>query len=337
MADHLTDAALLERFVRGREQDAFAALMRRHVPEVRAACRRVLRSEHDAEDVVQATFLVLALKAADLNWRDSVRGWLCAVARRLSLNARAGVSRRYRRETPLASLSGHGRAAWTDALPEKFHPLADPLTDLDRQEFHRVLDDELSLLPERFRAPVVLCDLEGLSHSEAARRLGMPSGSISRRLGRARALLRYRLAGRGLVLSILLLCCVLAGIRVAVRGPREVRVTFDVRTEMAPFKRPEGGGLDLGHVVSRISRGNPSPALREQVVAVARDAALVAERLENVNPGRDRGTWRSFVNELHLSALSMTKTAREGDDRTLLLAVRRADASCVQCHLVFRQ
>src|SRR4051812_21438025 len=211
MADHLTtDAALLERFVSRREEAAFAALMRRHVPGVRAACRRILRSEHDAEDVVQATFLVLALRAGDVPWRDSVGGWLCGVARRLSLDTRAGVSRRHRRETPLTALVG--------GLPEKFHPLADPPAELDRRELRRVLDDELSLLPEKFRAPVVLCDLEGLSHTEAARRLGWPSGSISRRLGRARAILRRRLAGRGLPLAVVVLCGVVAGLWVAERG-----------------------------------------------------------------------------------------------------------------------
>src|SRR4051794_25986827 len=123
MAYELNDATLLERFVRAREEDAFAALVRRHAPGVRAACRRILQSEHDAEDVVQATFLLLALKAAEVPWRDSVGGWLRAVARRLSLDARAGSWRRYRRET----LAGSG----VFSLPEECHPLADPFTEID--------------------------------------------------------------------------------------------------------------------------------------------------------------------------------------------------------------
>lgn len=321
MADPLiTDAALLERFVSRREEAAFAALMSRHVPGVRAACRRILRSEHDAEDVVQATFLVLALRAAEVPWRDSVGGWLRGVARRLSLDARAGVARRHRRETPLAALAG--------ALPEKSHPLTDPPADLDRRELRRVLDDELRRLPEKFRAPVVLCDLEGLSHSEAARRLGWPSGSISRRLGRARAILRHRLAGRGLPIAVVVVCGVVAGLWAAGRGsgaPGSRAV--GVRREVAAAARHGGGALDLSEILAGAGRG-AEPRASE----VAREAA----RLEGVDPGRDREVWDSFAGELRVDALAMTRAAREGDDRALLLAARRAEASCVGCHLAFR-
>jgi len=330
MADHpITDAALLERFVSRREEAAFAALMRRHVPGVRAACRRILQSEHDTEDVVQATFLVLALRAAEVPWRDSVGGWLRGVARRLSLDARAGVSRRRRRETPLAALAG--------ALPETLHPLTDPPAELDRRELRRVLDDELSRLPEKFRAPVVLCDLEGLSHSEAARRLGWPSGSMSRRLGRARAILRHRLAGRGLPVAVVVLCGLVAGLWAAGRGSGSGSPAVSVRRQMTPPARHDGGGLDLGGILAGLGRGDDSPALRGRAAAVSRDLTRVAGRLEGVDPGRDREAWRSFAVNLQASAVAMTRAARDSDDRSLLLAVQRADASCVGCHLAFRQ
>src|SRR3954468_14445574 len=123
MAEHETDATLLERFANRREQDAFAVLVRRHGPRVRAACRRILPSEHDAEDVFQATFLILARKAGRVRWEGSVGGWLCGVARRLSMNARAGSLRRVRRETPVAALVGGGALA----IPEATDPAADPV------------------------------------------------------------------------------------------------------------------------------------------------------------------------------------------------------------------
>ncbi len=85
MPDQLSDAILLEQFVSRREEAAFDALVRRHGPVVERVCRRVLRNEHDIEDVLQATFLVLARKAAGMPWRESVAGWLCAVAHRLAL------------------------------------------------------------------------------------------------------------------------------------------------------------------------------------------------------------------------------------------------------------
>ncbi len=169
MADYLSDATLLERFVTCREEAAFAALVQRHGPRVLGACRRILRNEHDAEDAFQATFLLLARKAADMPWRESVGGWLCAAAHRLSLNTRASVSRRRRRELPVAVLASVNPANGIPALPEGEDPHADPLTEIARRELRRVLDDELDRLPEKYRAPVVLCYLEGMTNEEAAR------------------------------------------------------------------------------------------------------------------------------------------------------------------------
>ena len=330
MANHVTDAILLERFVNRREESAFEAIVLRHGPRVRSTCRRVLRSEHDAEDVAQATFLVLALKAGDVSWRESVGGWLCAVAHRLSLHARAGASRRSRYET----LVGAG------SLPEQFHPLADPLAEIARRDLRRVLDDELRLLPEKYRAPVVLCDVEGLSHAEAAVRLGMPAGSMSRRLTRARAILRRRLSGRGLPLAIVLLCGVLVTFWGWQRDPGAPSARLAIKEAMAPFKQYGDGRADLGPFLSRLNRGDGQAQAQAidpaDALALAGQSARLASRIEGVDPGHDRPAWRSITKELHASSLDLARAARASDHPALLAAVRRMNASCVECHLAYR-
>ncbi len=219
MAKNVSDSMLLERFVSRREEAAFVDLVKRHGPRVEGTCRRLLRNEQDVEDVFQATFLLLARKAAGMPWRESVGGWLCAVAHRLAMNARVDAARHRRRETPFATLrAADGVPADGDRLPEQYHPLADPFVEIERSDLRRVLDDELLRLPEKYRAPVVLCDLQGRTHQEAATELGWPSGSISRRLRRARALLRRRLVHRGVFLATGLVAIGL-GVFFGLQGP----------------------------------------------------------------------------------------------------------------------
>ena len=152
----LTDGQLLESYVRGREETAFAALVR-HGPMVWGVCRRVLPKHHDAEDAFQATFLVLVRKAASVVPREMVANWLYGVAHQTALKARATAARRGAREKqvttmPEPALEGHGR--WDDLQP--------------------LLDQELSRLPDKYRAVLVLCDLEGKTRKEAARHLNVP-------------------------------------------------------------------------------------------------------------------------------------------------------------------
>jgi RNA polymerase sigma factor (sigma-70 family) len=179
-----TDAQLLQRFVSRQDEAAFAALVKRHGPMVLAVCRRVLHDAHDADDAFQATFLVLVRKAATLAQPDLLANWLYGVAYRVAVKARANAARRieYERRTPPM-------------------PLVDPMLDVAGRELRSVLDAEMSHLPEKYRAPLVLCYLEGKTNEEAARQLGWPTGSISGRLARARELLRKRLVRRGLALS----------------------------------------------------------------------------------------------------------------------------------------
>src|SRR5262249_41584269 len=192
-AGNSTDRELLERFAATGEEVAFAALVQRHGPAVLGVCRRVLGNEADAEDVFQATFLILARKAGVVPWQESVRHWLRDVARRLALQARCPPQRR--------------RTA--GEVPEQCDPHGDPLAEVARRELRLVLDEELGQLPEKYRAPVVLCYLEGKTNEQAAGELGWPAGSMSRRLARARALLRDRLSRRGLALVVALSCLAL--------------------------------------------------------------------------------------------------------------------------------
>jgi RNA polymerase sigma factor (sigma-70 family) len=181
-AEGPSDADLLARFADRRDGDAFAELVRRHGPMVLGVCRRVLGNPHDAEDAFQATFLVLARKAAAVRRScPTPAGWLHGVANRTALKSRnAAVVRRAKERTA----AGMRELVWNPV---------DPAPDL-----RGVLDAELAGLPDRYRLAVVLCDLEGLSRAEAAGRLGWPEGTLSGRLARARSLLARRLSKYGL-------------------------------------------------------------------------------------------------------------------------------------------
>jgi C-terminal peptidase prc len=188
-----TDRELLQRFSAARDEAAFAALVERHGPLVWGVCRRALRHQQDAEDAFQATFLVLARKAAAVDWRESVHNWLYEVASRLAAEARTKAARRRRHEGLAA---GRARA---EVLPE----------DAGR-ELAAILDEELHRLPARYRTPLLLCYLDGQTTDQAARHLGWSLRTLQRRLAQGRDLLRCRLTRRGLTLSAVLLAPALA-------------------------------------------------------------------------------------------------------------------------------
>jgi RNA polymerase sigma factor (sigma-70 family) len=186
------DRELLDRVAAGHDEAAFAEVLRRHGPLVWAVCRRVLRQEQDVEDAFQATFVVLARKAGSFRIRASLASWLYGVAYRVAVRARADDARRRRHEAAATA------------------PLNVATFDLHWDDVRAVLDEELARLPEQYRAPLILCYLEGQTQDEAARALGWSNGTLHGRLQRGRERLRARLARRGISLSAALLACTLA-------------------------------------------------------------------------------------------------------------------------------
>jgi RNA polymerase sigma factor (sigma-70 family) len=187
------DGLLLRRYVEARDEDAFAALVKRHGPMVLGLCRRLLGDAHDAEDAFQATFVVLAKKAATLRRPGLLGNWLYGVAYRVGVRARAVRARRRARERQAVDLPGRDQTPdviWSDLRP--------------------VLDEEVSRLPDKYRAPFVLCYLQGKTNEEAAALLGAPKGTVLSRLATARERLRGRLTRRGITLSAGLLAAALA-------------------------------------------------------------------------------------------------------------------------------
>jgi RNA polymerase sigma factor (sigma-70 family) len=200
-----SDGQLLECYVRRREEAAFAALVRRHGPMVWGVCRRVLACHQDAEDAFQATFLVLLRKAASIVPRDMLANWLYGVAHQTALKARATTARRRAREKQVTAMpepAAQPQALWDDVQPR--------------------LDQELSRLPDKYRAIIILCDLTGKTRKEAARQLKLPEGTVASRLATARTLLARRLTRSGLAVPSAALAAVLAQQAASARVPAAV-------------------------------------------------------------------------------------------------------------------
>ena len=183
----LSDAQLLEAFVSRRDEAAFEVLVWRHGTMVFNLCQRILHDAHQAEDAFQATFLVFVRKAGSIGKRESLGSWLYKVAFRIACRAKAKSARN------IASVAD------VDTLSADDHEGAD---DVLWRDLKPVLDEEINRLPEKYRAPFVLCHMQGHTNEEAAQMLGCPKGTILSRLSRGREQLRSRLARRGVVLSV---------------------------------------------------------------------------------------------------------------------------------------
>ncbi|MCX7701622.1 MAG: sigma-70 family RNA polymerase sigma factor, partial [Gemmataceae bacterium] len=187
-----SDASLLREFIQRRDESAFAALVRRHGPMVLGVCRRILRQAADADDAFQAVFVLLARKASSIARPELLANWLYGVALRTAWEARRRQQRQRRLEQPLAD-----QAVAADRIPDLF-------------DWRAILDREISRLPDKYRAPVVLCELQGRSRKEVAQLLGIPEGTLSSRLAAARQRLADRLRRRGVAVTGSALASILA-------------------------------------------------------------------------------------------------------------------------------
>jgi RNA polymerase sigma factor (sigma-70 family) len=238
------DDELLSRFVSGSDQDAFAELLRRHGPMVLGVGRRVLANDNDAEDVLQATFLLLARQATSIRRRESIGCWLHGVAHRLALKTRVQDARRRARERRAADLRRRetpAAVAWS--------------------ELQALLDEVLRGLPEKYRWPLVLCCLEGKSQAEAAAQLRCPLGTLCSRLGRGRQLLRRRLNRRGLALSASALAIALEASAAAAALPG--KLTAATTAAVAEHLAGKGAGTVRPPVAALVEQGlRTAPASR---------------------------------------------------------------------------
>jgi RNA polymerase sigma factor (sigma-70 family) len=198
----LTDAELLHRYRANSDEAAFEALVWRHGGLVLGVCRRLLRREQDAEDAFQATFLAFARAAGTITRAESVGGWLYRVAGRIARKAGAQTARPSG-QTLLAGVPTVG----------------DPAAHAAQRDLRAVLDEEVGRLPAKQRVAFVLCYLEGMTNTEAARELGWPAGTVATRLAGARQRLRARLTRRGLTVPVGLATVALGGSTLSTAAP----------------------------------------------------------------------------------------------------------------------
>jgi RNA polymerase sigma factor (sigma-70 family) len=227
----VADADLLEAFLNRRDQEAFTALVHRHGPMVLSICNRVLHQRQDAEDAFQATFLLMARKAASLQEPSRLASWLYGTARRMALSLRRGSARRRAHEGRVRAMRA-----------------SDPSADLAWREVQAFLDEEIGRLPEKYQVVFVLRCVENKSQAEVAALLGLKPGTVSSRLDWARKRLQSRLAQRGVTLS-----GVLAALALAPSDARAVPVALCRATTRAAVTLGQGNGILAGLVSSRVA------------------------------------------------------------------------------------
>jgi RNA polymerase sigma factor (sigma-70 family) len=221
-AEESADGQLLKRFIEGRDESAFETLVLRHGPMVLSVCRRVLGNAHDAEDAFQAVFLILVRKAGSIGKAELLGNWLYGVAYRTALEAKGKTVRRWSHEKQVKDMP---------------HPVVVP--DADNTELLAILDRELNRLPDKYRVPVVLCELEGGSRKEVARQLSLPEGTLSSRLATARKMLAKRLERHGLTVS--------AGVLLTAFAPNAAATSLS--TALVQSTVHAAAGVAAGHAI----------------------------------------------------------------------------------------
>jgi RNA polymerase sigma factor (sigma-70 family) len=223
----LKDEELLVRFFRSSEECAFSVIMARYGSLVYGVCKRVLGNAADAEDAFQATFLVLVKKGAELQQPGRLANWLYGVALRTANHVKSKRAQRARVEKEASTM-----------------PAKSDLTDMNYEQLWNVLDEEIHQLPPKYALPLTLCYLEGKTNAEAATQLGWPEGSMSRRLSRAKDLLRSRLSKRGMAMSAVLLAAAMFARPASACAPAQLMAsTVEAGTLVAQ-------GANLADVVS---------------------------------------------------------------------------------------
>src|SRR5262245_53133039 len=291
-----TDGQLLERFVKDREAAALEALVRRHGSMVWGVCRRVLANHHDAEDAFQATFLVLVRKASSVKPRDMVGNWLYGVAQQTALKARARSAKRKTREQQVS------------AMPE-------PTAPSDRADnLAPFLDQELSRLPGKYRAVLVLCELEGKTIKEAAKQLGVPDGTIASRLARGRAMLAKRLARHNLAISGAALPAILAQQAQAAAPPAVLAAAVNATLLVAAGKAAGILSIPVASLTEEVVKAMLLTKLRKMsavVLLVIASGALGYGIYSRVDAGPGDGA--SHAGEKNLEPRSKIFPASEDD------------------------
>ncbi len=257
----LADVELLARFLADRGaggESAFAAIVTRHGPMVLRVCRGELNDLHAAEDAFQATFLVLARQARSIRERSSLASWLFGVARRVARRARRDRARRLERERKGALMLDHpGRERQAPEPPELLPEV----------------QEEVDRLPERYRAPIVLCYLEGLTQEEAASQLRIPVGTVKVRLSRGRDRLRGRLIRRGLAPAVIAGALESSG-RAALPASL-VKVTAEAAMRVAAFQAA-GVAASVTVLVQGVLRAMLIHKIRTTAVVLAASVGLLA-------------------------------------------------------------
>jgi RNA polymerase sigma factor (sigma-70 family) len=242
-----SDVQLLRQFVGQRDEDAFTALVRRHERLVWRVCWQALGHVQDAEDAFQATFVVLAHSAAKIDKKEMLGSWLHGVALRIALKAKRDAARRRKREREAANM-----------------PRRKQSSELSWREVCQVLDEEVQRLPEKYRAPFVLCVLEEKSLAEAARQLGWKEGTVSGRLTRARQQLQERLGRREIRLSAVLASLALAHSAASASLPAGLPATT-IHTALSYLARPEAAADILPAKVATYVQGAMKPMLSSKI------------------------------------------------------------------------
>jgi RNA polymerase sigma factor (sigma-70 family) len=259
---------------------------------VLGVCRRVLNHVQDAEDAFQATFLVLARKAAAVRWQADIGDWIHAVAYRTALKARSDSARRRGRELPLADLPA----------------AAEPTPDLAWQELRPVLDEEMRRLPEKYRRPLLLCYFEDKTYTEAAQILGVAEGTVSSRLARARDRLRTRLVRRGLALSAALVSTTIARDTLAASVPANL---FHLTIRSAVLTAAGHAGAVSTNVAALAES-----VMRAMFLLKVKIAMVILLAVSLVGGGAGFVSYRSFAEGTE-AKVQDAKSAREGENEQL--------------------